>query len=423
MKKGEWLLFKNSNLCSASVLDRLNPLFEGAGRRQLAEKGMTNRGIDTVTPHNDFRIVFAVNPRYGKLSHAMRNRGVEIAFLPDPQFSVWSLPMPLYTTSINSAENIHDPVMRWTAQALIHSPTAYPLLSRTLDHYLPSSSPNHTLKLLLDRLLQSDIQSVMSRWAQINRATHFFIGKAPAGSKSIPMSPVCIQASYCSMPTITLVIPPVALEIQRLKDDDERIFGKTKPSHRSRTLIDLQAQDDGSKNPKPIHSRGSWKVRHWIALSDGEDCSPDWQDFVATMALLLINSGILVITERSAGNAVKALMDSLASEAQACRNGQWSEIDLADLVPGDIVAFKIGDVAPGDCCLYDAVNCGITLTGAVKSVKDWGYAIDLGISVDPSVNPATSKVLASHITALSLSSTPANLPDTTKRMGQPEGAS
>jgi midasin len=95
MKKGEWLLVKNSNLCSASVLDRLNPLFEGAGRRQLAEKGMTNRGIDTVTPHNDFRIVFAVNPRYGKLSHAMRNRGVEIAFLPDPQFSVWSLPMPL----------------------------------------------------------------------------------------------------------------------------------------------------------------------------------------------------------------------------------------------------------------------------------------------------------------------------------------
>jgi hypothetical protein len=62
-------------------------------------------------------------------------------------------------------------------EALIHSPTAYPLLSRTLDRYLPSSSPDHTLKLLLDRLLQSDIQSVMLRWAQINRATHFFIGK------------------------------------------------------------------------------------------------------------------------------------------------------------------------------------------------------------------------------------------------------
>ncbi|KNZ55345.1 hypothetical protein VP01_2704g7 [Puccinia sorghi] len=37
----------------ASVLDRLNPLFEGAGRLLLAKKGMTHGGIDTVTPHND----------------------------------------------------------------------------------------------------------------------------------------------------------------------------------------------------------------------------------------------------------------------------------------------------------------------------------------------------------------------------------
>ncbi|WAR58673.1 hypothetical protein PtB15_10B11 [Puccinia triticina] len=42
---------------------------------------------------------------------------------------------------------------------------------------------------------------------------------------------------------------------------------------------------------------------------------------------------------------------------------------------------------------------GITLTGAVKSVEDRGYIIDLGISVDPNVDPATSKVPANHITA------------------------
>jgi magnesium-transporting ATPase (P-type) len=53
------------------------------------------------------------------------------------------------------------------------------------------------------------------------------------------------------------------------------------------------------------------------------------------------NSGIGYYEERSAGNAVKALMDSLAPKAKARRNGQWSEIDSADLVPGDIVAFKV----------------------------------------------------------------------------------
>ncbi|KNZ45330.1 hypothetical protein VP01_8242g1, partial [Puccinia sorghi] len=132
MKKGQWRLVENSNLCRASVLDRLNPLFEGAGRLQLAEKGMTRGGINTVTPHDDFRIIFAFNPRYGELSRAMRNRGVEIAFLPDPELTAFSPPIPL----------------------------------------------NHVLKLLLDRLLQSDIFTVVSSWAQFNRANHFLIGGA-----------------------------------------------------------------------------------------------------------------------------------------------------------------------------------------------------------------------------------------------------
>ncbi|WAQ89034.1 hypothetical protein PtA15_10A457 [Puccinia triticina] len=178
MKKGQWLLVENSNLCSASVLDRLNPLFEGAGILQLAEKGMTRCGIDTVIPHTDFRIIFAFNPRYGELSRAMRNRGVEIAFLPDPQLSVIGLPLPLKITPLTSSYSIQHPVMRWTAHALIHSPTEYPLLSRTLDHFLPSSSPDHTLKLLLYRLLKPDILGAATSWAQFNRASHFFIGEA-----------------------------------------------------------------------------------------------------------------------------------------------------------------------------------------------------------------------------------------------------
>jgi hypothetical protein len=57
--------------------------------------GMTNQGIDTFTPNDDFQIIFAFNPLYAELSCAMTNRGVEIAFLPDPQFSGFSLPMPL----------------------------------------------------------------------------------------------------------------------------------------------------------------------------------------------------------------------------------------------------------------------------------------------------------------------------------------
>jgi H+-transporting ATPase len=103
-----------------------------------------------------------------------------------------------------------------------------------------------------------------------------------------------------------------------------------------------------------------------IALSNGEHRAPDWPDFVGIVLLLLINSGIGFYEERGAGNAVKALMDSLAPKAKVKRAGSWSEIESADLVPGDMIAFKIGDIVPADCRLTEAINVSIdqaALTG------------------------------------------------------------
>ena len=88
-----------------------------------------------------------------------------------------------------------------------------------------------------------------------------------------------------------------------------------------------------------------------IARSNGEHRPPDWQVIVGIVTLLLINSDIGFYEERNAGNAVKALMDSLAPKAKVKRDGQWKEIESADLVPGDMIAFKIGDIVPADCLL------------------------------------------------------------------------
>ena len=103
-----------------------------------------------------------------------------------------------------------------------------------------------------------------------------------------------------------------------------------------------------------------------IALSNGGGRPPDWPDFVGIVLLLLINSAIGFYEERNAGNAVKALMDSLAPKAKAKRNGKWIEMDSSELVPGDMVSFKIGDVVPADCRLTEAINVSIdqaALTG------------------------------------------------------------
>jgi H+-transporting ATPase len=103
-----------------------------------------------------------------------------------------------------------------------------------------------------------------------------------------------------------------------------------------------------------------------IILSNGEHRAPDWEDFVGIILLLFINSAIGFYEEHNAGNAVKALMDSLAPKAKVKRSGQWSEIESSGLVPGDMVSFKIGDIVPADCRLTEAINVSIdqaALTG------------------------------------------------------------
>ncbi|KAF9648454.1 plasma-membrane proton-e [Thelephora ganbajun] len=103
-----------------------------------------------------------------------------------------------------------------------------------------------------------------------------------------------------------------------------------------------------------------------IALSNGGGRPPDWEDFVGIVLLLLANSAIGFYEERGAGNAVKALMDSLAPKAKVKRAGTWREVESADLVPGDMISFKIGDIVPADCRLSEAINVSIdqaALTG------------------------------------------------------------
>ncbi|BGP32484.1 AAA ATPase midasin [Rhodotorula toruloides] len=94
IKNGDWLLIEDANLCSPSVLDRLNSLFEAGGRLQLAERGPVNGEIQIIEPHPDFRLVMTLDPRNGELSRAMRNRGIEIAVLSPPASVPTSTSLP-----------------------------------------------------------------------------------------------------------------------------------------------------------------------------------------------------------------------------------------------------------------------------------------------------------------------------------------
>ncbi|KAI9021572.1 plasma-membrane proton-efflux P-type ATPase [Phycomyces nitens] len=91
-----------------------------------------------------------------------------------------------------------------------------------------------------------------------------------------------------------------------------------------------------------------------IALSNGEHRPPDYPDFIGIILLLLANSIIGFLEERQAGNAVKALMESLAPECKVKRDGEWKTLEAAELVPGDVISIKLGDVVPADSRLITA---------------------------------------------------------------------
>ncbi|KAF8827835.1 hypothetical protein HHX47_DHR4000508 [Lentinula edodes] len=84
LKAGHWLLLDGANLCNPSVLDRLNSLCETDGFLTLSEQGFIEGKIQTLKPHPNFRLFMTVDPQYGELSRAMRNRGIEIALISSP---------------------------------------------------------------------------------------------------------------------------------------------------------------------------------------------------------------------------------------------------------------------------------------------------------------------------------------------------
>jgi H+-transporting ATPase len=75
----------------------------------------------------------------------------------------------------------------------------------------------------------------------------------------------------------------------------------------------------------------------------------DWVDFGILIFVLFLNAVVGFIEEAKAENALDALKNTLALRCRVFRNKILVEIDSKDLVPGDIVALRLGDIIPADC--------------------------------------------------------------------------
>ncbi|MEP6971648.1 MAG: plasma-membrane proton-efflux P-type ATPase, partial [Betaproteobacteria bacterium] len=78
-----------------------------------------------------------------------------------------------------------------------------------------------------------------------------------------------------------------------------------------------------------------------------------WPDFFIIGLLLVTNAVVGYWEEHSAGNAIAALKARLATKTRVKRDGQWLTPPARELVPGDVIQLRLGDIVPADARLLD----------------------------------------------------------------------
>jgi H+-transporting ATPase len=107
-----------------------------------------------------------------------------------------------------------------------------------------------------------------------------------------------------------------------------------------------------------------------------------WPDFGIILVLLVANATIGFWEERQAGDAIDALKARLAIKARVKRDGKWVTPAARELVPGDAIRLRLGDIVPADARLLDGDEVSVdqsALTGeSLPATRKSGDAVFSG---------------------------------------------
>ncbi len=106
-----------------------------------------------------------------------------------------------------------------------------------------------------------------------------------------------------------------------------------------------------------------------VSYLDGD---PDYVDPVIILCIIIINATLGLLQEARAEKALEALKKMSAPTAHVLREGKFSVIDSAELVPGDIVLLETGGFVPADARLLTAIN----LKAEEASLTGESHAVD-----------------------------------------------
>ncbi|MGA3005862.1 MAG: plasma-membrane proton-efflux P-type ATPase [Acetobacteraceae bacterium] len=107
-----------------------------------------------------------------------------------------------------------------------------------------------------------------------------------------------------------------------------------------------------------------------------------WPDFGIILLLLLANAVVGFWEEHQAGNAIAALKAKLAIKAMVKRDGKWINPAARDVVPGDVIRVRLGDIVPADARLLEGDPIEVdqsALTGeSLPATRNSGEAVFSG---------------------------------------------
>ena len=122
-----------------------------------------------------------------------------------------------------------------------------------------------------------------------------------------------------------------------------------------------------------------WMIEAAVILSA---VARHWPDFGIILVLLLANAVVGFWEEHQAGNAIAALKATLAIKARVKRDGKWVNPAARELVPGDVIRVRLGDIVPADARLLEGDPVEVdqsALTGeSLPATRKSGEAIFSG---------------------------------------------
>ncbi len=164
-------------------------------------------------------------------------------------------------------------------------------------------------------------------------------------------SPVSAAASNPPVADVDLQSLPMAEVEKRLGSSPDGL----REAEAQTRLVHYGPNEIEARKPNPLLKLLTyfwgpipWMIEGAVLLSAA---ARHWPDFFIILVLLFSNALVGFWEEHQAGNAIEALKAELAINARVRRDGEWITRPARELVPGDVIRLRSGDIVPADARL------------------------------------------------------------------------